>query len=150
MHLKKKRSVTKMNINKEIGRILKEIRISKGMSVQYLSCKLDIDQDTLLDYENGKRIGSTVLEKICDILEVDKINVLEKAKLNAKYVIGDKKNLNKEELVIKFLEEKNEYELIELYKEIIEKNSLMILLDEDKDLSIEEVYQILKIIRDLD
>ncbi|WP_050636143.1 helix-turn-helix domain-containing protein [Candidatus Stoquefichus sp. SB1] len=139
-----------MNLNKEIGRILKEIRISKGMSVQYLSCKLDIDQDTLLDYENGKRIGSTVLEKICDILEVDKINVLEKAKLNAKYVIGDKKNLNKEELVIKFLEEKNEYELIELYKEIIENNSLMILLDEDKDLSVEEVYQILKIIRDLD
>ncbi|WP_050638444.1 helix-turn-helix domain-containing protein [Candidatus Stoquefichus sp. SB1] len=139
-----------MNLNKEIGRILKEIRISKGMSIQYLSSELDIDQDTLLDYENGKRIESTVLEKICDILEVDKINVLEKAKLNAKYVIGDKKNLNKEELVIKFLEEKNEYELIELYKEIIEKNSLMILLDEDKDLSVEEVYQILKIIRNLD
>lgn len=150
MHLKKKRSVKKMNLNKEIGRILKEIRISKGMSIQYLSSELDIDQDTLLDYENGKRIESTVLEKICDILEVDKINVLEKAKLNAKYVIGDKKNLNKEELVIKFLEEKNEYELIELYKEIIEKNSLVMLLDEDKDLSVEEVYQILKIIRDFD
>lgn len=139
-----------MKLNKEIGRILKEIRISKDMSIQYLSNELDIDQDLLLKYENGKRIESTIFEKICDILEVDKINVLEKAKLNAKYVIGDKKNLNKEELVIKFLEEKNEYELIELYKEIIEKNSLVMLLDEDKDLSVEEVYQILKIIRDLD
>lgn len=50
--------------------------------------------------------------------------------------------------VIEYLEEKKEFELLELYKKVVRDNDLFI-LSCNNNLDVKEIYQILNIINDL-
>lgn len=138
-----------MNLNNEIGKILREVREEQKISITSLATKVNITSNDLNKYENGlSKIPIETLEDMCNILNVNLINVLRKAKLNTKYVIGDKSYLGNKENVIKYLEENKEYDLLRLYNEIDSENNLIMMLDNNNQLNTEEVHQLLEIIKD--
>jgi transcriptional regulator with XRE-family HTH domain len=50
---------------------LRRLRMQKGFSQEYMATKLDVDQKTYSNTENGKvELTLSRLSKICDILEI--------------------------------------------------------------------------------
>lgn len=64
-----------------IGKQLKEQRIKKHYSMQYLADRIGIQKSTYFYCENG-RTGLSVgnLVKACEVLGLDYVQVIEKAK----------------------------------------------------------------------
>lgn len=66
-----------MNINKEIGRLLKEARVKRGLSLRATAERLGKDHSTIHAYETGRQaINVDVLGELCDIYGVTYIDLL--------------------------------------------------------------------------
>lgn len=67
-----------MNIKKEIGRRIKEIRKSRGLSQEKLSEMVDIAQNTLSYIENGDNFFTAeTLEKLISTLKITPSELFE-------------------------------------------------------------------------
>jgi transcriptional regulator with XRE-family HTH domain len=56
---------------KDVVKKIREIRVQKGYSQEYLASQLSISQQAYCEYENGKvTLSLEKLEKICTVLEI--------------------------------------------------------------------------------
>lgn len=104
-----------------LGEKLKQARLNKNISQEYMAEALDISQKTYSNFENNKTIPNfSQIEKIAEILEVSILDFIHNDKLtfyqnntgtNNGYVINNipEKLIEQYELRIKKLEEENLY-----------------------------------------
>lgn len=73
INIKRKRGVEKMDINKEIGKRIKQKRIENNLTLKELGEKVGVASSTILRYENGKinNIKLPVIESIAKALNVN-------------------------------------------------------------------------------
>ena len=119
------------------GERLKQLRLKSGLSQQELSDELNIGRSTLANYEQGKREPNfETLETIADYFNVD-----------MNYLIGWESNdsLGNYNENIEYLAS-NAPDLVELYNEIRANDNLVILFDKAKNLSPQDLEQVLRII----
>ena len=134
-----------MALYKEIGAILKRERNKRGISLDNLSISLKglKTKSTLKRYEDGvSRIEMDVLKKICDILNVNYSDVIYEAEANTNYQKDSPLGNYYEN--IEYLKDKPD--LLELYKEIVENDQLVLLFDKARKLEPKDLEQVLKII----
>lgn len=66
---------------KELGKILKDIRIEKRITQQEVADRLQIARQNVSTYENGlKTLDVDTFLMICDILQVDYTEIIQKVK----------------------------------------------------------------------
>jgi transcriptional regulator with XRE-family HTH domain len=69
----------KRDLNKALGKVLKELREEKGMSQQELGDYSDVDRSFISRIERGIGTPSvSILFKVCTILQVKPSHVLER------------------------------------------------------------------------
>ncbi|WP_050636144.1 helix-turn-helix domain-containing protein [Candidatus Stoquefichus sp. SB1] len=130
------------------GERLKQLRTSMNLSQQELSDELKIGRSTLANYEQGKREPNfETLEIIADYFNVD-MNYLTGWKQDQYF-----KNLenNPDALKegydenIKYLMEHEGGHLVDLYKELINNESLILLMDKATKLKPADVANLIRI-----
>lgn len=134
-----------MALYKEIGAIIKKRRQDKSISLDNLVEKLGYlkTKSTLKRYEDGvSRIDMDILEKICNVLQINYLDVIKEAESKVSY--HNNSNLGNYQENIEYLKDKPE--LLELYQDIVANDRLVVLFDKAKKLEPEELEQVLKII----
>lgn len=134
-----------MALYKEIGAIIKKNRQNKSISLDNLVIKLNNvkTKSTLKRYEDGvSRIDMDILEKICNVLDINYLDVIKEAENNVSYYSNS--NLGNYRDNVEYLKDKPE--LLELYQDIVANDRLVVLFDKAKKLEPEELEQVLKII----
>lgn len=123
------------------GEIIKKLRLEKGYTLDELAKKLNTTRQTIFKYENNMitNIPSDKIEKMALLFNVTP-SYLMGWEENVESPLGDY-NEN-----IKYLKEHDQQELIELYEDILANDRLSILFDKAKQLSPEDLEQVLKII----
>lgn len=123
------------------GDIIKRLRQEKGYTLDDLAKQLNTTRQTIYKYENNMitNIPSDKIEKMAILFNV-----------TPSYLMGwedeDESPLGNYDENIKYLKESDQEELIELYEDILANDRLSILFDKAKQLSPEDLEQVLKII----
>ncbi|OCN03558.1 hypothetical protein A4S06_05200 [Erysipelotrichaceae bacterium MTC7] len=145
-----------MELYKQLGKVLKERRIEKDISLDRLSEAIGgvKTKSTLKRYEDGKsRVDMDTLELICKALDLDIDELLSKGMFY--FDFNDKENddyksfsdiIKPSNPTTEYLE-KNNPELLEIYNSIRENDNLVLLFDKTKDLSPEDMERILTVIK---
>ena len=123
----------------EIKDILKQKRKSLGLTMKDVARACDVSEATVSRWESGN-IGDMKRSRIAalaDILQISPAIIVGTVDDPNFSQLGDYEN-------IEYL--KNQPELLELYKEIVENDQLAILFDKAKKLEPKDLEQILKII----
>ena len=131
-----------MKIYKEVGKLLKEARTKKNISLDTLCSLLNgaKTKSTLKRYEDGvSRMDMETLSSICNALGINHIELIETASniVNSSQWGDDRSNRE-------HLEDKPE--LLNLYNEIRQRDEMFILFDKVKDLSPEDVESVLSVV----
>lgn len=119
-----------------IGERIKNLRLKNDYTLDEIADKLGTSRQTIFKYENNivTNIPSDKIEKLALIFNV-----------SPAYIMGwENSQLGDYEENIEYL--KDQPELLELYKEIVENDQLAILFDKAKKLEPKDLEQILKII----
>ncbi|MFQ6794379.1 helix-turn-helix transcriptional regulator [Thomasclavelia sp.] len=136
-----------MKLYEEIGKILKYERLRKEISLDQLVDKIGgiKTKSTLKRYEDGKsRIDMDILPVVCKALNIDCVTVIKKAENEVNFYNSSTTNINNHDENLKYLVDKPE--LLELYKEIVANDQLVLLFNIVRTLNPQDLEQILKII----
>lgn len=114
-----------------IGLLIKEKRLMLGLTLEEVGTFVGVGKSTVRKWENGmiENMGRDKIASLSKILDIDPITLL---------------GLEKEDKYEEHL--KNKPELLELYKNIVDNDRLVLLYDKTKDLTPEDMEQVLKII----
>lgn len=124
----------------EIKDILKQKRKSLGLTMKDVARACDVSEATVSRWESGN-IGDMKRSRIAALADI--------LQISPAIIVGTVDDTNFSQLGdyeenIEYL--KNQPELLELYKEIVENDQLAILFDKAKKLEPKDLEQILKII----
>lgn len=136
-----------MMLYKEIGKILKRERLHKEISLDQLVDKINgiKTKSTLKRYEDGKsRIDMDILPIVCEALNINYVDVIKEAENEVNFHNSKNTSLGDYNENVEYLKDKPE--LLELYKEIVANDQLVLLFDKARKLSPQDLEQILKII----
>ena len=136
-----------MMLYKEMGKILKRERLNKKISLDQLVEKINNikTKSTLKRYEDGKsRIDMDILPIICEALNINYVDVIKEAENEVNFHNSKNTSLGDYNENVEYL--KNKPELLDLYKEIVSNDQLVLLFDKARKLSPQDLEQILKII----
>lgn len=102
----------------DIGKKLKKIRKSKGLTGQDIAILAGISQSTISDIEKDKRsVTLNTLEKICEALGISVVEFLDD-EYQQKELSDDEKIILK---IYSSLTEKEKYLLVQLLKSILDR-----------------------------
>ena len=126
--------------NKDIGKILRNRRISLRLTMKQVAEKCFVSEATVSRWESGD-IGDMKRSRIAALAKV--------LQISPSVIVGTDEDdpityLGDHNENIEYLKDKPE--LLELYKEIIANDQLVLLFDKAKKLSPQDLEQILKII----
>ena len=119
-----------------IGERIKKLRLKNNFTLDEIAEKLGTSRQTIFKYENNivTNIPSDKIEKLAFIFDV-----------SPAYIMGwENESLGNHFENIDYLKDKPE--LLELYKEIVANDQLVLLFDKARKLSPQDLEQVLKII----
>lgn len=129
-------------IYEHLGKRLRQLRKAKGYSLAYVAERLGKTKKTVQRYEMGMhRMEVSTIRQLADLYEISYNELMQgvQQEMNTPQILGDHQNN------IDFLADKPE--LLSLYQEICEKETLALLFDSAKDLEPSDLEMVLTIIR---